>query len=198
MIGGGCTLLKLAQSVDAIKDTLENDEQKVLLPSPLGGTNNLSSFSVFFLPSWYTGYVIASSSRPPLEGLRNMVADGLYPSLVVGRRFLVRPNGTAHSLVTAGLLEQRCQRALWLVAASCLFAAAGVHPCNCRPLLVLSHCTPEMPVPGFGRHMHLPMTPMGRGRVYGWRPPCGAGRFPGKGNRVSFWVTRQWAVTTSL
>lgn len=29
MIGGGCTLLKLAAKVDAIKETLPNDEQKV-------------------------------------------------------------------------------------------------------------------------------------------------------------------------
>ena len=29
VIGGGCTFLKLAQKVEAIKETLENDEQKV-------------------------------------------------------------------------------------------------------------------------------------------------------------------------
>jgi chaperonin GroEL len=29
VVGGGCTLLRLAAKVDAIKDTLENDEQKV-------------------------------------------------------------------------------------------------------------------------------------------------------------------------
>jgi chaperonin GroEL len=29
VVGGGCTLLRLASKVDAIKDTLENDEQKV-------------------------------------------------------------------------------------------------------------------------------------------------------------------------
>lgn len=33
VIGGGCTLLKLAAKVDAIKDTLPNDEQKVRLKS---------------------------------------------------------------------------------------------------------------------------------------------------------------------
>ncbi len=32
MIGGGCTFLKLAQKVDDIKSTLENDEQRA---SPL-------------------------------------------------------------------------------------------------------------------------------------------------------------------
>jgi len=50
VVGGGCTLLRLAAKVDAIKDTLENDEQKVrmksvmtsfilnksLVPAPLG------------------------------------------------------------------------------------------------------------------------------------------------------------------
>lgn len=30
MVGGGCTLLRLAAKVDAIKDTLDNDEQKVM------------------------------------------------------------------------------------------------------------------------------------------------------------------------
>lgn len=29
VIGGGCTFLKLAQAVDGIKATLENDEQRV-------------------------------------------------------------------------------------------------------------------------------------------------------------------------
>lgn len=29
VVGGGCTLLRLAATVDAIKGTLENDEQKV-------------------------------------------------------------------------------------------------------------------------------------------------------------------------
>lgn len=29
VVGGGCTLLRLAAKVDAIKDTLENDEEKV-------------------------------------------------------------------------------------------------------------------------------------------------------------------------
>jgi chaperonin GroEL (HSP60 family) len=29
VVGGGCTLLRLAAKVDAIKDTLDNDEQKV-------------------------------------------------------------------------------------------------------------------------------------------------------------------------
>lgn len=29
VVGGGCTLLRLASQVDAIKDTLDNDEQKV-------------------------------------------------------------------------------------------------------------------------------------------------------------------------
>lgn len=29
VIGGGCTLLKLAAKVDTIKDTLSNEEQKV-------------------------------------------------------------------------------------------------------------------------------------------------------------------------
>ncbi|XP_044414479.1 ruBisCO large subunit-binding protein subunit beta, chloroplastic-like, partial [Triticum aestivum] len=29
VVGGGCTLLRLASKVDAIKETLENDEQKV-------------------------------------------------------------------------------------------------------------------------------------------------------------------------
>ncbi len=32
MIGGGCTFLKLAQKVDDIKSTLENDEQRVSYP----------------------------------------------------------------------------------------------------------------------------------------------------------------------
>ena len=31
VIGGGCTFLKLAQKVDEVKNTLENDEQKVRL-----------------------------------------------------------------------------------------------------------------------------------------------------------------------
>lgn len=31
VVGGGCTLLRLAATVDAIKDTLENDEQKVYI-----------------------------------------------------------------------------------------------------------------------------------------------------------------------
>ena len=30
VVGGGCTLLRLASKVDPIKDTLENDEQKVM------------------------------------------------------------------------------------------------------------------------------------------------------------------------
>ena len=30
MVGGGCTLLRLATKLDAIKDTLDNDEQKVM------------------------------------------------------------------------------------------------------------------------------------------------------------------------
>ena len=30
MVGGGCTLLRLASKVDAIKDSLENDEEKVM------------------------------------------------------------------------------------------------------------------------------------------------------------------------
>ena len=34
MIGGGCTFLKLAQKVDDIKATLENDEQRVRAPCP--------------------------------------------------------------------------------------------------------------------------------------------------------------------
>jgi chaperonin GroEL len=29
VVGGGCTLLRLASKVDAIKATLDNDEQKV-------------------------------------------------------------------------------------------------------------------------------------------------------------------------
>lgn len=29
VVGGGCTLLRLAAKVDAIKETLENDEEKV-------------------------------------------------------------------------------------------------------------------------------------------------------------------------
>jgi len=29
VVGGGCSLLRLASKVDAIRDTLENDEQKV-------------------------------------------------------------------------------------------------------------------------------------------------------------------------
>lgn len=29
VVGGGCTLLRLASKVDAIKATLENDEEKV-------------------------------------------------------------------------------------------------------------------------------------------------------------------------
>jgi chaperonin GroEL (HSP60 family) len=29
VVGGGCTLLRLASKVDAIKDTLDNDEEKV-------------------------------------------------------------------------------------------------------------------------------------------------------------------------
>jgi len=29
LVGGGCTLLRLASKVDAIIETLENDEQKV-------------------------------------------------------------------------------------------------------------------------------------------------------------------------
>ena len=33
VVGGGCTLLRLAAKVDAIKDTLENDEQKVRMKS---------------------------------------------------------------------------------------------------------------------------------------------------------------------
>jgi hypothetical protein len=34
VIGGGCTFLKLAQKVDAIKETLDNDEQKVRVKLP--------------------------------------------------------------------------------------------------------------------------------------------------------------------
>ena len=34
VIGGGCTFLKLAQKVDDIKATLENDEQRVRASSP--------------------------------------------------------------------------------------------------------------------------------------------------------------------
>ena len=30
MVGGGCTLLRLAAKVDAIKDTLDSDEQKMM------------------------------------------------------------------------------------------------------------------------------------------------------------------------
>jgi hypothetical protein len=35
VVGGGCTLLRLAAKVDAIKDTLENDEQKVKTKSAI-------------------------------------------------------------------------------------------------------------------------------------------------------------------
>jgi hypothetical protein len=38
VIGGGCTLLKLAAKVDAIKDTLSNEEQKVRGGSGGGGS----------------------------------------------------------------------------------------------------------------------------------------------------------------
>ena len=31
VVGGGCTLLRLASKVDAIKDSLDNDEEKVSL-----------------------------------------------------------------------------------------------------------------------------------------------------------------------
>lgn len=31
VVGGGCTLLRLASKVDAIKDSLDNDEEKVIL-----------------------------------------------------------------------------------------------------------------------------------------------------------------------
>ncbi|PQQ04091.1 hypothetical protein Pyn_23885 [Prunus yedoensis var. nudiflora] len=31
VVGGGCTLLRLASKVDAIKDTLDNDEEKIYL-----------------------------------------------------------------------------------------------------------------------------------------------------------------------
>ena len=34
VIGGGCTFLKLAQKVDDIKATLENDEQRVRASCP--------------------------------------------------------------------------------------------------------------------------------------------------------------------
>ncbi len=34
MIGGGCTFLKLARKVDEVKETLENDEQKVRRNAP--------------------------------------------------------------------------------------------------------------------------------------------------------------------
>ncbi|PPR88452.1 hypothetical protein GOBAR_AA32239 [Gossypium barbadense] len=30
VVGGGCTLLRLASKVDAIKDSLDNDEEKML------------------------------------------------------------------------------------------------------------------------------------------------------------------------
>lgn len=30
VVGGGCTLLRLASKVDAIKETFENDEEKVI------------------------------------------------------------------------------------------------------------------------------------------------------------------------
>jgi chaperonin GroEL (HSP60 family) len=38
VVGGGCTLLRLAAKVDAIKDTLENDEQKVTTKSIYGSS----------------------------------------------------------------------------------------------------------------------------------------------------------------
>jgi chaperonin GroEL len=38
VVGGGCTLLRLAAKVDAIKDTLENDEQKVRTNSVMDTT----------------------------------------------------------------------------------------------------------------------------------------------------------------
>ncbi|KAG5536197.1 hypothetical protein RHGRI_023849 [Rhododendron griersonianum] len=40
VVGGGCTLLRLASKVDAIKDNLENDEEKVVM---LLGTRNFNS-----------------------------------------------------------------------------------------------------------------------------------------------------------
>lgn len=36
VVGGGCALLRLSASVDAVKDSLENHEQKVCLCFALG------------------------------------------------------------------------------------------------------------------------------------------------------------------
>jgi chaperonin GroEL len=44
VIGGGCTLLKLAAKVDMVKETLSNEEQKV---------SGVSSRKSFESSSWY-------------------------------------------------------------------------------------------------------------------------------------------------
>ena len=48
VVGGGCTLLRLASKVDAIRESLENDEQKVMETDCL--------FSSFIFPIYAYGY----------------------------------------------------------------------------------------------------------------------------------------------
>ncbi|MFQ6646658.1 hypothetical protein Gotur_020289 [Gossypium turneri] len=42
VVGGGCTLLRLASKVDAIKDSLDNDEEKVNRGQMLLGACSIS------------------------------------------------------------------------------------------------------------------------------------------------------------
>lgn len=42
VVGGGCTLLRLASKVDSIKETLENEEQKV------SNSTSVASRMIFF------------------------------------------------------------------------------------------------------------------------------------------------------
>ena len=51
VIGGGCTFLKLAQKVDDIKATLENDEQRVRASSPCCSFHVISAAEAAHLSS---------------------------------------------------------------------------------------------------------------------------------------------------
>ena len=61
MIGGGCTFLKLAQKVDDIKTTLQNDEQRV---SQLDRPPQPTTCSTGFASSWTFLYFYLDMTGP--------------------------------------------------------------------------------------------------------------------------------------
>ncbi|GJU24504.1 RuBisCO large subunit-binding protein subunit beta, chloroplastic [Tanacetum coccineum] len=75
VVGGGCTLLRLAAKVDSIKDTLDNDEQKVgaeIVKRALGYPMKLIGEEMRF--KWNVGYLAIENPKfgtmPELENTR--------------------------------------------------------------------------------------------------------------------------------